>query len=89
MLTTTRCVLQFCLSSYEIFPPACSRVYYHAYGTIRAGNTADLKSDRTFTGQKQDGTGILYYNARYYATTRAVPFTPAKPGPTPGVSLTP
>jgi hypothetical protein len=24
-----------------------SRVYYHAYGTTHAGNTADLKSDRT------------------------------------------
>jgi RHS repeat-associated protein len=25
-----------------------------------------LTTDRTFTGQKQDGTGLLYYNARYY-----------------------
>jgi hypothetical protein len=41
-------------------------VRHHAYGTTRAGNTADLNTDRTFTGQKQDGTGLLYYNARYY-----------------------
>ncbi|MCY4412506.1 MAG: polymorphic toxin type 44 domain-containing protein [Caldilineaceae bacterium] len=25
-----------------------------------------LHTDRTFTGQKEDGTGLLYYNARYY-----------------------
>jgi hypothetical protein len=34
------------------------------------GNTADLKSDRTFTGQKQDGAGLLYYNARYYTNVQ-------------------
>ena len=26
----------------------------------------DLQTDRTFTGQKSDATGLLYYNARYY-----------------------
>ena len=25
-----------------------------------------MSTDRTFTGQKSDGTGLLYYNARYY-----------------------
>ena len=41
-----------------------SRAYY-AYGAERAA-TGDLKTDRTFTGQKSDATGLLYYNARYY-----------------------
>ncbi|MFZ1754285.1 MAG: RHS repeat-associated core domain-containing protein [Caldilineaceae bacterium] len=33
---------------------------------IRGGDPAALSTDRTFTGQKSDGTGLLYYNARYY-----------------------
>ena len=41
-----------------------SRAYY-AYGAQRAAS-GDLKTDRTFTGQKRDATGLLYYNARYY-----------------------
>ena len=41
-----------------------SRAYY-AYGSERAA-TGDLQTDRTFTGQKSDATGLLYYNARYY-----------------------
>ncbi len=44
-----------------------SRTYY-AYGSERAA-TGDLKTDRTFTGQKRDATGLLYYNARYYDPT--------------------
>ena len=41
-----------------------SRAYY-AYGAERSAS-GDLKTDRTFTGQKSDATGLLYYNARYY-----------------------
>ena len=41
-----------------------SRAYY-AYGSERSA-TGDLRTDRTFTGQKRDATGLLYYNARYY-----------------------
>ena len=41
-----------------------SRAYY-AYGSERAAS-GDLQTDRTFTGQKRDATGLLYYNARYY-----------------------
>ena len=41
-----------------------SRAYY-AYGAERAAS-GNLKTDRTFTGQKRDATGLLYYNARYY-----------------------
>ena len=40
-----------------------SRAYY-AYGARSA--SGDLKTDRTFTGQKRDATGLMYYNARYY-----------------------
>ena len=28
--------------------------------------SGDLQPDRTFTGQKRDATGLMYYNARYY-----------------------
>jgi RHS repeat-associated protein len=42
-----------------------SRTYY-AYGTEQPGGTGTLPTDRTFTGQKQDSTGLLYLNARYY-----------------------
>ena len=41
-----------------------SRAYY-AYGVTRS-SSGTLPTDRTFTGQKQDATGLLYYNARYY-----------------------
>ncbi|MEZ4676908.1 MAG: RHS repeat-associated core domain-containing protein [Caldilineaceae bacterium] len=47
---------------------------YCAYGrkrTTSGGNTNcsssnRLLTDHTFTGQKLDGTGLMYYNARYY-----------------------
>ena len=41
-----------------------SRAYY-ASGAERSV-TGDLKTDRTFTGQKRDSTGLMYYNARFY-----------------------
>ena len=41
-----------------------SRAYY-AYGAARAA-AGNLQTDRTFTGQKSDATGLMYYNARYY-----------------------
>ena len=41
-----------------------SRTYY-AYGSERSAS-GDLQTDRTFTGQKRDATGLLYDNARYY-----------------------
>ena len=41
-----------------------SRAYY-PYGAQRSA-AGTLRTDRTFTGQKEDGTGLLYYNARYY-----------------------
>jgi len=41
-----------------------SRTYY-AYGSTRT-SSGTLQTDRTYTGQKSDGTGLLYYNARFY-----------------------
>jgi len=43
---------------------AASRAYY-AYGAERS-SSGDLQTDRTFTRQKSDATGLMYYNARYY-----------------------
>ena len=37
---------------------------YYAYGAERSA-TGDLKTDHTFTGQKRDATGLMFYNARY------------------------
>jgi len=45
---------------------AASYLRYYAYGTLRSGDPSQSTTDRTYTGQKQDGTGLLYYNARYY-----------------------
>ena len=45
-----------------------ARRAYYAYGAERSA-TGDLQTDRTFTGQKSDATGLLYYNARYYDPT--------------------
>ena len=37
---------------------------YYAYGRKRGGGT--LPTDRQYTGQQKDKTGLYYYNARYY-----------------------
>lgn len=37
---------------------------YFAFGAKRDGGT--LTTDHKFTGQKLDGTGLMYFNARYY-----------------------
>jgi RHS repeat-associated protein len=65
--------------------PTNSRVYHHAYGTVHEGNPAHLNTDRTFTGQKQDGTGLLYYNARYYDPTLGTFISPDTLVPDAGV----
>jgi RHS repeat-associated protein len=36
---------------------------YYPYGGIRSGS---VPTDKLFTGQRLDGTGLYYYNARYY-----------------------
>ena len=38
---------------------------YKPYGTRRRGST-QLNTDRTYTGQQSEETGLMYYNARYY-----------------------
>ena len=43
---------------------------------MRSGSTAALPTDRTYTGQKQDGTGLLYYNARYYDPSLGIFLSP-------------
>lgn len=37
---------------------------YYAYGKQR--DSGPVSTDHQFTGQKQDGTGLMYYQARYY-----------------------
>ena len=37
---------------------------YYAYGRTRYGNI--VVTDQRFTGQKQDATGLQYFNTRYY-----------------------
>jgi RHS repeat-associated protein len=39
-------------------------VKYLPFGNCR--NSPDLPTDKLFTGQRLDGTGLYYYNARYY-----------------------
>ena len=36
------------------------------HGDPLHSSSGDLKTDRTFYGQKADASGLLYYNARYY-----------------------
>jgi RHS repeat-associated protein len=59
--------------------------HLRAYETVHEGNPAHLNRDRTFTNQKQDGTGLLYYNARYYDPTRGTFLSPDTLVPDAGV----
>ena len=44
-----------------------SATRYYAYGREQTpGRLAGLPTDYTFTGQRQDNTGLIYMNARYY-----------------------
>jgi RHS repeat-associated protein len=40
-----------------------SAIKYYPFGTTRSGS---VPTDKQFTGQRLDGTGLYYYNARYY-----------------------
>ena len=42
-----------------------SNQQYAAFGSPRGGS-GTLPTDHTYTGQKRDGTGLMYYRARYY-----------------------
>ena len=41
-----------------------SRQDFTPWGEVRSGGVGE--TTRNFTGQKRDGTGLLFYNARYY-----------------------
>ena len=56
---------------------------YYAYGSERSAS-GDLQTDRTFTGQKSDATGLLYYNARYYDPALGTFISPDSLVPDPG-----
>jgi RHS repeat-associated protein len=44
-----------------------STITYFPFGSIRA-TTGTVPTDKKFTGQRLDATGLYYYNARYYDT---------------------
>ena len=41
---------------------------YYPYGECRK-STGTIPTDKKFTGQRLDDTGLYYYNARYYDPT--------------------
>ena len=45
-----------------------SKQWYYAFGGVRA-TEGTLPTDFTFTGQRADSDGLMYYNARYYDAT--------------------
>jgi uncharacterized protein RhaS with RHS repeats len=45
-----------------------SNISYYPYGQTRSG---DVPTDKKFTGQRLDATGLYYYNARYYDPTKS------------------
>ena len=55
---------------------------YYAYGAERAA-AGHLQTDRTFTGQKREATGLMYYNARYYDPTLGTFVSPDSMVPNP------
>jgi RHS repeat-associated protein len=45
-----------------------SRQLYYPFGEVRWAS-ADMPTDFGYTGQRLDGTGLMFYHARYYAPT--------------------
>jgi RHS repeat-associated protein len=45
-----------------------ARQSYYPYGALRPGGTGTMPTDRGFTGQYADDTGLYFYNARYYSS---------------------
>jgi hypothetical protein len=43
-----------------------SSIKYYPFGATRSGS---VPTDKQFTGQRLDGTGLYYYGARYYDAT--------------------
>jgi RHS repeat-associated protein len=52
---------------------------YRGYGKYRLGGT--LPTDHRYTGQKLDGTGLMYYGARYYDRQVGTFISPRPAGP--------
>jgi RHS repeat-associated protein len=48
--------------------PVCTIMKYFPFGYCR-NSTGDLGTDKLFTGQRLDATGLYYYGARYYDPT--------------------
>jgi len=44
-----------------------ARQMYLPYGQVRS-TTGTLPTDKGFTGQRLDATGLMYYGARYYSS---------------------
>jgi len=61
-----------------------ARRTYYAYGSQRT-STGTLPTDRTYTGQEQDTTGLMYYRARYYDGSLGTFVSPDTVVPQPGV----
>jgi RHS repeat-associated protein len=69
---TLRYVHQDSLSSTSLMTDSVgaqinTTVKYLPFGACR--NSPDLPTDKLFTGQRLDATGLYYYNARYYDAT--------------------
>ncbi len=58
---------------------------YYAYGQQR--DLGPVATDHQFTGQKLDGTGLQYYNARYYDPTLGTFISPDTIVPDPGTLI--
>ena len=56
----------------------------YAYGAERS-SSGDLQTDRTFTGQESDASGLMYYNARYYDPALGTFVSPDSMVPEPGM----
>ncbi|MCB0100292.1 MAG: RHS repeat-associated core domain-containing protein, partial [Caldilineaceae bacterium] len=54
------------LTTYSSNGTRASERGYYAFGSDRRADGPHLATDYRFTGQKADGTGLYYYNARYY-----------------------
>ncbi len=59
-------------------------VRYDAYGNARVGAPAALPTDRGYTGQLSDATGLLNYGARYYDPAVGSFISPDSSVPGPG-----
>jgi RHS repeat-associated protein len=61
--TTLRYVHQDSLGSTSTMSASISSIAYFPFGSTRTGT---VNTDKKFTGQRLDSTGLYYYNARYY-----------------------